>query len=126
MHLGNRSGGHRVALEMRKQLVRMRAQGLGDLRDRQVGVERRHPILQVGQFFGDIGRHQVAPGRQHLAEFDKNRAQLFQRQAQAHAARRRQVAPEDDGVDQLGGTRHFQAGDGDFIKTVFDGYPDDF
>ena len=39
------------------------------------GRERRHPVLQLGELVGDVGRQQVAPGRQHLAELDEDRPQ---------------------------------------------------
>jgi hypothetical protein len=44
--------------------------------------ERRHLVLQLGQFVGDVRRHQVAPGGQHLAELDEDRPQVLQRQSQ--------------------------------------------
>ena len=54
--------------------------------------ERRHAVLQLGQFVGQVQRQQVAPRRQHLAELDEDRPQPLQRQAQAHAARLRRSA----------------------------------
>ena len=35
-----------------------------DRRDRDRAVERRHPVLELRQLVGDVGRQQVAPGRQ--------------------------------------------------------------
>ena len=40
------------------------------------------------ELVGDVGRQQVAPRRQHLAELDEDRPQPLQRLAQPHAARR--------------------------------------
>ena len=48
------------------------------------------------QLVGDVGRQQVAPRRQHLAELDEDRAQPLQRQAQPHAARRVEPAADRD------------------------------
>ncbi len=45
-------------------------------------AERRHAILQLRQFIGDVGGQQVAPRRQHLAELDEDRTQFLQRQTQ--------------------------------------------
>ncbi len=56
--------------------------------------------MQLGQFVGDVGRHQVAARRQHLAELDEDRAERFEGQAQADGARCRQVAPELQGVGE--------------------------
>ena len=51
--------------------------------------ERRHPVLQLGQFVGDIGRQQVAARGQRLAELHEDRPQFLQRQPQLHARDRR-------------------------------------
>ena len=58
-----------------------------DPRTRALAVERRHPVLQQGQLFGDVGRDQVAPGGQDLAELHEDRAQFLQRQPQARTPR---------------------------------------
>ena len=49
--------------------------------------ERRHAVLQLRELVGDVGRQQVAPRREHLAELDEDRAELLERQAQPLAAR---------------------------------------
>ena len=100
MHLGDRSRGDRHRVEFGKNFTCRAAIGLFDFGQRQLRIEGWYAVLQFGQFVGDIGRHQVAPGRQDLAEFDENRPQCFQCHAQAHRARRRQVAPELQGVRQ--------------------------
>ena len=78
--------------------LRRPAVGLLDFGQGEMRVEGRHAILQPGQFVGDVGRQQVAPGRQHLAELDEDRSQFLQRQAQPHRPWRRQVAPELHGI----------------------------
>ena len=97
VHLRDRGAGHRLALEAGEDRVDRPAEGALDGRDGHAGIERRHPVLQPRQFVGDVGRQQVAPGRQHLAELHEDRAQVFQRLAQALAARRAQIAPERKG-----------------------------
>ena len=51
-----------------------------------VPVERRYAVLEFRQLVGDVRRQQIAPGRQGLAEFDEDRPQLLERQAQPLAA----------------------------------------
>jgi hypothetical protein len=86
-----------LATGSRSKLVNSSSIGLPKARsmvgDRHARRKRRHAVLQQGQFVGDVGRQQVAPGRQHLAELDEDRPEVLQRLAQALAARRRQVAP---------------------------------
>ena len=86
MDLGDRGGGNGDGIEFCKDFgQRLFVAGL-DHGHRLHRRKRRHPILQQRELIGDIERNQVAPGRQHLPEFDKNRAQSFQRAAQAHRA----------------------------------------
>jgi len=47
----------------------------------------------------NICRHQVAAGGQHLAKLYKNGPQTFQRQTQAHGARRGGVAREQNQLE---------------------------
>jgi len=79
--------GHRLAFEVFKDLVDRTAKGPLDAGHRHLGRERRHAVLQPGQFFGDVGRQQVAAGGKHLAELDEDGAQAFEGLAQTHAAR---------------------------------------
>ena len=55
-----------------------------------VGRERRHAVLQLGELVGEVGRQQVAPRRQHLAELDEDRPEALERRGAAarRAARR--------------------------------------
>ena len=68
--------------------------------EHEFGGERRHLVLQLRELVGDVGRQQVAARRQQLAELDEDRAQRFERQAQAHRARRVEPAPEQQTFEQ--------------------------
>ena len=61
-------------------------------RDR--GRKRRHAVLQLRELVGEVGRQQVAPRRQHLAELDEDRAEPLEAEPQALAARRVEAAPD--------------------------------
>ena len=87
VHLGNRGAGNGLFVKADKDLGQRLAEGPLDGLHRNARVERGHAVLQQGQLFGDIGGQQIAPGRQHLAELDKDRAKLLQRLAQALTAR---------------------------------------
>ena len=50
--------------------------------------KRRHPILQLGEFVGDVFRQQIAAGRQNLAELDEDRTEILERAPQPHRPRR--------------------------------------
>ena len=56
MHLRDRRRGHWLAIKMRKQGIRMLAERLRDLRNRQRAGKWRHPVLQMREFVGNIGR----------------------------------------------------------------------
>ncbi len=58
------------------------------------------PVLQARELVGDVGRQQVAPRRQHLAELDEDRAEPLQAEAQAHAARRVEAAADRDDANE--------------------------
>ena len=105
MHLGYRGRGHRLALEPGEDLVHRFAVSLLQFGDGQVRRKRRHAVLQLRQFVGDIQRQQVTPGRQQLAELDENRSQIFQRLAQAHGAWCREIAPEHHPLHRLDDAR---------------------
>ncbi len=61
--------------------------------------KRRHPVLQERELVGDVGRQQIAPRRQHLAELDEDWAQVLERASKAHRARRAEVTPEERPAD---------------------------
>src|SRR5690606_32536148 len=74
--------------------------GLDD-HTRGLAVEWRDPVLQQGQLGGDVGRDQVAAGREDLPELDEDRPEFLQRQTQTRAAGLR--------GDLAGGARHERA-----------------
>ena len=79
VHLCNRGAGHGHTFEMGKHLVHRTPERTLDGGDGNGGVKRRHPVLQQHQLVGDVLRHQVAPGGQHLTQFHKDGAQPLQR-----------------------------------------------
>ncbi len=87
MHLSDRRAGYRRFLETFECFE----QGLAvcglQQGDGLNGWERRHLILQLGQLVGKIRRHQIAPGGEHLSEFDENRTQTLQSLPQTDCAR---------------------------------------
>ena len=100
MHLRHRGRRDRRGLEFgedfgQRFFVRSFQRGNG-----LAGRKRRHPVLQLGELVGDVERHQIAPGREHLPELDENGAERFQRTAQTHAARFGKRPPEQRGADQ--------------------------
>ncbi len=89
MDLRDRGRGQRFALEAGIELRHRLAQRALDLGLRQRAVEGCDAVLQQGELGGDVGRQQVAAGREDLAELDEDRPQFLQRQPQALAARHR-------------------------------------
>ena len=89
MHLGDRGRSQRRGVEAGEGLGHRPAQRLLDDLPGRIAIEGCDLVLQQGQFFGDVRRHQVAPGGQDLPELDEDRAQLLQGQAQARTARQR-------------------------------------
>ena len=79
VHLRHRRAGDRLALEGFENLFHGFAVSALQCGQDLLAGKRRYPILQPGEFVGDIGRQQVAPCRQHLAELHENRAQILQR-----------------------------------------------
>ena len=59
---------------------------VGHDKPRDLAIERCHPVLQVGQFLGDVAGHQVTTGGQDLPELDEDRPERFQRFAQTDGA----------------------------------------
>ena len=94
VNLGDRGRSDRYRVELGKHVARRTVIRLLDFRQRQMRIKWRHAILQFGKFVGNVGRQQVAAGRQHLAELDENRPQRLQRHAQPCRPRGREVAPE--------------------------------
>ena len=101
MHLRHRGRSHWRALEVVEDGVDRLAVEAFQHRQRLLGGEGRHAVLEQGELVGEVGRQQVAPGRQHLAELDEDRPERLERLAQARAARFRKRAPEEDLVPDV-------------------------
>ena len=97
----DRRRGERLLIEAREHLgERPLVRELDDAA--RVGAgERRHAILQLFQLVGDVARQQIAARRQHLPELHEDRAELFEREAQALAARGIALAPEPGGGREI-------------------------
>ena len=79
MHLRHRGGGDRRGVEFGEHLGQRLPVGRLQRGDRLDRGKRRHLVLQLGQLVGDVERHQVATGGEHLAELDEDRPQCLQR-----------------------------------------------
>ena len=88
MHLADRCRRQRLLVELGEQALDRLAELLAnrplDVRER----ERAHVVLQAAQLGDDVGRHDVGPRREQLAELDERRAELVEHLAQVPAARR--------------------------------------
>ena len=87
MHLGDRGRGQRLLVEGGEASADGGAERAFDGDARLAAGERCDLVLQRGQFVGDVGRQQIATGREDLAELDEDRPELGQGQDQARAAR---------------------------------------
>ena len=82
VHLGDRGGGQRLRLDRGEDLVDRPAELGGEHRLHLRPRRRRGLVLQPAQLVDELGRQQVAPGGQHLAELDEGDAALVQRRRQ--------------------------------------------
>ena len=110
VHLGNGRTGDGLAVKRDKNIVNLAVEGALDAGNGHLTAKRRHPVLQTGEFVGNVNRQQVAPGGQHLAKFHKNGPQALQRLPNALTAWRFQVAS-----DRNHARNHTQPG---LLKTV--------
>ena len=92
VNLRDRGAGLRDQLEPCEDLRQRLAEHALERLDDAFGRKRRHAILQPRELVGDVGRQQVAPSGQQLAELDEDRAQVFQREPQAHRTRLAELA----------------------------------
>jgi hypothetical protein len=86
MHLRDRGGGEWFGVEAGEYISEPGGQRVFDGCDGDIAAERRHPILEFGQFVGDVERYQVAACREGLAEFDEYRPEFLQREPEPLAA----------------------------------------
>jgi hypothetical protein len=125
MHLRYRSAGHGGVIEAGKYFVQRLIESALDAGNGHSRIERRHAVLQPGQFVGNIGGQQVAPGGEHLAELDKNRPQALQGFAQALAAWRVQVAPPAQNTRCATQQGLLKAVEDEFVQAITQHNPDD-
>ncbi|MNS63504.1 hypothetical protein D3C72_966000 [compost metagenome] len=78
MHLGDGRTAQRLRIECGEQLVHRRAQLLLDDGVDAFDRNRRHLLLHPLQRGGELHRHHVRAGGQHLPELDEGRPQRFQ------------------------------------------------
>ena len=85
--LGDGGGRNRGLLELGEYVGDPEPQAALDLRHRQRCREGRHAVLEHRELVGDIRRHQVAPGGEHLAELHEDRSQALEGHPHAGPAR---------------------------------------
>ena len=125
MHLRDGGAGHGLALKAHKNLIeRLTKRSLNGVH-RNLRIKRRHTILQLGQLFGHIGRHQVAAGGQHLTELHEDGPQLFQRLTQAYAAGLVELATKGKHAAQLAHCRMRKAGEHQLVQPISKDHPED-
>ena len=124
--LGDGSGSHRHRVEFGEHLTGGLAVSFFYRRQGDFRRERRHPVLQSGEFVGDIGGNQVAPGGEHLAEFDEDRPERFERLAQPDRARLVERAPEQRDHDQRPQPAKALMAEDEFFQAEAQGDIDDF
>ena len=125
VHLRNRGAGHGLALEGEKNFAERFAKRFFNRLDRNLRIEGRHAVLQLGQLLCHIGRQQVAARGQHLTKFDKNRPQLLQRLAQALPARSVQAAAQGQDTAQDTQPRVAKAGEHQLVQPITQHHPED-
>jgi hypothetical protein len=93
MDLGDRGAGHRRRIEFGKHLTGRPAIGLLDLRQGERRRERRHAILQLREFVGDVGRQQITTGGQtcpNLTKIGPSDSSAWRRRTADGVSKRRQ------------------------------------
>ncbi len=78
VHLGDRGAAQWHRVEAGKQLGHRRAQFLFDDRRDALDRDRRNVLLHALQGRGELHRHHVRAGGEHLAQLDEGRPQRFQ------------------------------------------------
>ena len=91
MHLADRRGGDRLAVELEEEPLDRVAEILDDHALGLLERERAHVVLEAAELRDDVRRHDVRPRREQLAELHERRAELVEQLAQVRAARRRAV-----------------------------------
>ena len=87
MDLRDRRGRERRRVELRENIRDRAAKRALERRDRERAGERRHLVLELRELRGDLRSEQIGPHGQHLAELHEDRAELLEREPEAHAER---------------------------------------
>ena len=82
MHLSDRRGGDRLALEVEEEPLDRVAELLHDHALGLLERERSHVVLESAQLGDDVRRHDVGPGREQLPEFHERRTELVEQLAE--------------------------------------------
>ena len=86
MHLADRGGGDRLAVELQEEPLDRLAQLLPDDALDLLVREGAHVVLEPAQLGDDVRRQDVGPHREQLAELDEGRAELVEELAEVLAA----------------------------------------
>ena len=78
MHLPQRSGRDRFAVQLAEDLIHRSPEVFLDAGHGQGAVKTRQLVLQLGQFFQQDRRHDVGPGGEGLAGFDEGGSEFGQ------------------------------------------------
>ena len=89
VHLADRRRRDGLAFEVEEEPLDRVAEVLDDHALGLLERERAHVVLEAAQLGDDVGRHDVRPRREQLAELHEGRAELVEQLAQMRAARGR-------------------------------------
>ncbi len=87
VHLRDRRGRERRRVELREDIRNRAAKRALERRDRERAGERRHLVLELRELGGHLRIEQIGPHGQHLAELHEDRAELLEREPEAHTER---------------------------------------
>ena len=83
MHLADRPGGERLGIDAREHVLPRHAKLLLHDGDDLFLGHRRHVVLELRELGDELGRQQVGPRGEDLAELRERRPELLERRAQA-------------------------------------------
>ena len=120
VHLRYGRGCKRLLVEACEYVLQGLAIGITDDRCGLLRGKRRHRVLELGEFHGDIGRQQVSSRRDCLAELDEYRAKFLEREPNALTNRPRSVATAREEHEQETQGPQEVGGPDELVKTVLD------
>ena len=82
-------------------------------------------VLQLRELVGDVLGQQVAPGREHLAEFHEDGTELLERHAQPRAPCAPERAPEEQEADHTTQRPNPLVSEKELVETVAKTDPED-